>query len=81
MRSRRGPAEACWLPIKNRLTRHGLRHGHRTILEELGCPKVLADERLGHEDGSVSARYTHVADIIRALRMDQPTEVWHEPLA
>jgi hypothetical protein len=29
----------------------------------LGCPKVLADERLGHGDGSVSARYTHVTEL------------------
>ncbi len=38
------------------------------------------DERLGHEDGSVSARYTHVTDTMRALLMDQLTEVWHESL-
>ncbi|WAX78881.1 LacI family DNA-binding transcriptional regulator [Streptomyces sp. KMM 9044] len=39
-----------------------------------------ADEGLGHEDGSVSARYTHVTDTIRALLMNQLTEVWHESL-
>ncbi|ESQ05097.1 hypothetical protein ACQ5JZ_02845 [Streptomyces sp. ZG43] len=49
-------------------------------MEELGCPKVLANERLGHEDGSVSARYTHGTDTMRALLMDQLTEVWHKSL-
>lgn len=73
-------AEACWLPIKDGLTRHGLRHGHRTLLEELGIPKVLIDERMGHEDGSVSARYTHVTDSMRASMVDALTEVWLEAL-
>jgi integrase len=75
-----GRAEACWLPIKDRLTRHGLRHGHRTLMEELGTPKVLMDERMGHEDSSVSARYAHVTDSMRAALMDALTEVWHESL-
>lgn len=73
-------AEACWVPIKDRLTRHGLRHGHRTLMEELGTPKVLMDERMGHEDGSVSARYAHVTDSMRARLMEGLTEVWHESL-
>ncbi|MEU2823057.1 hypothetical protein AAGT00_16900 [Streptomyces cavourensis] len=29
---------------------------------------------------SVNARCTHVTDTMRALLMDQLTEVWHEPL-
>jgi integrase len=75
-----GRAEACWLPIKDRLTRHGLRHGHRTLMEELGTPKVLMDERMGHEDGSVSARYAHVTDSMRVALVDALTEVWEESL-
>lgn len=75
-----GRAEACWLPIKDRLTGHGLRHGHRTLMEELGTPKVLMDERMGHEDGSVSARYAHVTDTMRATLMEQLTDVWEESL-
>ena len=76
-----GRAEACWLPIQDRLTRHGLRHGHRTVMEELGTPKVLMDDRMGHEDGSVGARYAHVTDSMRALLMEQLTELWHQSLA
>ncbi len=68
------------MPIKNRLTRHGLRHGHRTLMEDLGTPKVLMDERLGHEDGSVSANYAHVTDGMRARLMEGLTEVWYESL-
>lgn len=73
-------AEACWLPVQSRLTRHGLRHGHRTLMEELGTPKVLMDERMGHEDGSVSARYAHVTDSMRARLVEGLTDVWHESL-
>ncbi|GGU74523.1 hypothetical protein GCM10010211_45470 [Streptomyces albospinus] len=29
-------------------------------MEDLGTEKVLMDERMGHIDGSVSARYAHV---------------------
>ncbi|MGW1989676.1 LacI family DNA-binding transcriptional regulator [Embleya sp. NPDC001921] len=75
-----GRAEACWVPIKDRLTRHGLRHCHRTLMEELGTPKVLMDERMGHQDGSIGARYTQVTDTMRATLMDQLTEVWEESL-
>ncbi|MFE6408473.1 LacI family DNA-binding transcriptional regulator [Streptomyces sp. NPDC057837] len=73
-------AEACWLPIKDRLTRHGLRHGHRTAMEELGTPKVLMDERMGHLDGSVSARYAHVTDAMRAELMEGLTMLWLQSL-
>jgi hypothetical protein len=64
------------VPIKDRLTRHG----HRTLMEELGTPKVLMDERMGHEDGSVGARYSHMTDSMRATLMEQLTEVWTESL-
>lgn len=73
-------AEACWVPIKDGLTRHGLRHLMRTLMEELGTPKVLVDERMGHEDGSVSARYAHVTDSMRRTLMEQLTEIWFESL-
>ena len=32
----------------------------RTLMEEPAVPSKLMDERMGHEDGSVQARYTHV---------------------
>ena len=58
-------AEACWLPIAPGLTPHGLRHTHKTLMEELGTTPKLMDERLGHEDGSVQARYSHVTPGMR----------------
>jgi hypothetical protein len=49
-------------------------------MEELGTPKVLMDDRTGHEDGSVGARYAHVTDSMRALLTEQLTELWHKSL-
>lgn len=58
-------ADACWLPVAKGITPHGLRHSHRTLMEDLGTEKVLMDERMGHLDGSVSARYAHVTPGMR----------------
>lgn len=75
-----GRAAACWLPIRHGLTRHGLRHAHRTLMEDLGTPKVLMDERMGHTDSSVSARYAHVTDAMRARLVEGLTEQWEASL-
>src|SRR5207245_71373 len=32
---------------------------HETVMVELGAPSKLINERLGHEDGSVQACYSH----------------------
>ena len=69
-------AGACWLPIAKGLTPHGLRHTHRTMMEDLGTEKVLMDERMGHIDGSVSARYAHVTPGMRKRLMLGLTEQW-----
>lgn len=73
-------ATACWTPIATGLTPHGLRHSHKAIMEELGTPPKLMDERLGHEDGSVQSRYSHVTPAMRRRLMEGLTEVWRESL-
>ncbi|MDI3420405.1 LacI family DNA-binding transcriptional regulator [Streptomyces luteolus] len=73
-------ADACWLPIAKGLTPHGLRHTHRTMMEDLGTEKVLMDERMGHIDGSVSARYAHVTRGMRQRLMAGLTEQWDAAL-
>lgn len=35
-RNSQGRADSCWLPISKGLTPHGLRHTHRTVMEDLG---------------------------------------------
>lgn len=74
-------AEACWLPIAPRLTPHGLRHSHKTMLVELGTPAPLQDDRFGHLDGSVQGRYSHVTAEMRRRLMEQLTEIWTAALA
>jgi integrase len=73
-------ADSCWMPIAKGLTPHGLRHTHRTVMEDLGTEKVLMDERMGHIDGSVSARYAHVTPGMRRRLMGGLTEQWEASL-
>jgi integrase len=75
-----GRADACWTPIAKGLTPHGLRHTHRTVMEDLGTEKVLMDERMGHIDGSVSARYAHVTPGMRKRLMAGLTAQWEAGL-
>ncbi|MFD8483215.1 LacI family DNA-binding transcriptional regulator [Kitasatospora sp. NPDC059673] len=75
-----GRATACWQPIAKGLTPHGNRHGHKVTLDELKTPKVLVDERMGHIDGSVSARYSHVTQTMRDELMEGLTRVWESAL-
>jgi integrase len=75
-----GRADACWLPIAKGLTPHGLRHTHRTVMEDLGTERVLMDERMGHIDGSISARYAHVTPGMRRRLLAGLTEQWETAL-
>jgi hypothetical protein len=49
-------------------------------MEELGIPSKLMDERMGHEDGSVQARYSHITTAMRARLLDGLTESWKASL-
>lgn len=73
-------AEACWLPIAPGLTPHGLRHTHKTLMEELRTPPKLMDQRMGHEDGSVQARYSHITPDMRRRLMEGLTRQWEAAL-
>lgn len=79
-RNSQGRAEACWVPVASGLTPHGLRHSHKTHMEDLGTAKVLMDERMGHIDGSVSARYSHVTEGMRERLRKGLTSLWEESL-
>ncbi|MFG2823079.1 tyrosine-type recombinase/integrase [Kitasatospora sp. NPDC048365] len=75
-----GRAQACWLPIAPGLTPHGLRHTHKTLMREAGTPPKLMDERMGHEDGSVQARYDHITLGMRRTLAAALTGMWEEAL-
>ncbi|GAB2803568.1 hypothetical protein GCM10027091_39530 [Streptomyces daliensis] len=42
---------------------------------------MLKDERMGHVDSSMSARYSHVTDAMRRDLMQGLTRLWEEALA
>jgi integrase len=73
-------ADACWVPIASGLTPHGLRHSHKTQMQELGVPAVLQDGRMGHFDGSVQARYSHITPAMRHQFLAQLTRLWEAAL-
>jgi hypothetical protein len=63
------PAEdaplACWLPVKDRLTPHGLRHSHKTWMAEDGIPEIPAEQRLGHQVPGMRGLYAHASQRMR----------------
>jgi len=69
-------ADACWAPLSPGVTPHSLRHGYKTLMEELGTPSKLMDEHMGHADGSVQARYSHTTEVIVGRLLDGLTDVW-----
>ncbi len=73
-------ADSCWVPIAKGLTPHGLRHTHKTRMEGFRTPPKLMDERMGHIDGSVQARYTHVTRQMRDELMANLTMEWEASL-
>src|SRR6476646_6516031 len=52
---------ACWLPVKDGLTPHGMRHGHKTWMAEYGIPEILAEQRLGHQVPGMRGLYAHAS--------------------
>jgi hypothetical protein len=79
-RNAAGRADACWAAVGVGLTPHSLRHTYKTLMEELGTPHKLMDAQMGHEDGSVQARYSHVTDTMRRRLLAGLTEMWSAAL-
>ena len=44
---------------------HGLRHQHKTILDEIDVPEVIKCERMGHQMKGIQGVYGHVTDPMR----------------
>lgn len=69
------------VPVAPGLTPHGLRHTYKTLMVELGTPATLMDAQMGHEDGSVQARYAHITQAMTGRLLDGLTEMWVAALA
>lgn len=55
-----GNKKRGWAPIQAGLTFHGLRHTHKTWLNEDHADKALQHQRLGHRMPGVEGIYSHV---------------------
>jgi integrase len=71
---------ACWLPVKQGLTPHGLRHSHKTWMEEDGISGILQERRLGHEVPGMRGLYTHVSQAMRTELTEALQNRWEDSL-
>ena len=72
---------ACWLPVKDGLTPHGLRHGHKTWMAEDGIPEILAEQRLGHQVPGMRGLYAHASQQMREKLTAALRARWDESLS
>jgi len=72
---------ACWLPVKDGLTPHGLRHGHKTWMAEDGIPEILAEQRLGHQVPGMRGLYAHASQQMREKLTAALQARWDESLS
>ena len=49
-------------------------------MDGLDTPPKLKDERMGHLDGSVQARYSHITAEMRCRLLDGLTDLWNAAL-
>ena len=71
---------ACWLPVRDGLTPHGLRHGHKTWMAEDGIPEILAEQRLGHQVPGMRGLYAHASQQMREKLIAALQARWDESL-
>jgi hypothetical protein len=74
------PALASWLPVHAGLTPHGLRHGHRTWMGDLGIRYVLQSERMGHEVPGMRGVYSQITPRMRAELTTGLQKLWDDAL-
>jgi hypothetical protein len=53
-----------------------LQDGLAGRLDPLGRPPSLGGERMGHEEGSIQSRYTHITTAMRSTLLDGLTRLW-----
>lgn len=71
-----------WEPLMAGLELHGLRHGHKTAMEEDEIADLLQDQAMGHEvppeRREIGKRYTHITAVMRKKRLDALTARWEK---
>jgi integrase len=65
-----------WPPIITGAVFHGLRHFHKTLLDETRLPDVLVHERMGHQMPGIGGVYSHVTDTMRKRLLNELQRRW-----
>ncbi|EXG79235.1 phage integrase family protein [Cryptosporangium arvum DSM 44712] len=76
---RQPPADAAlasWLPVLNGLTPHGLRHGHKTWMDEAKIHRSLSTDRMGHEVPGMDGIYGHITPGMRRELLSVLEDLW-----
>jgi integrase len=71
-----GDPERGWRPILPGAVFHGLRHFHKTLLDETGLPEVIVHERMGHHMPGIGGVYSHVTNAMREQLIDELQVRW-----
>ena len=71
---------ACWLPVKQGLTPHGLRHSHKTWIGGRNLRHPPQERRLGHEVPGMRGLYTHVSQTMRTELTGALQSRWEDSL-
>ena len=67
-----------WSPVITGAVFHGLRHLHKTMLDEAGHPDVIVHERMGHQMPGIGGLYSHVTDAMRKRLTAELQRRWTE---
>jgi integrase len=67
-----------WPPVITGAVFHGLRHFHKTLLDEAGHPDVVVHERMGHQMPGIGGVYSHVTDAMRKRLITDLQRRWTE---
>lgn len=65
-----------WPPILAGAVFHGLRHHHKTVLDELGTEDALKYERMGHRMPGIADVYSHVTEPMRRNLRNRLQQHW-----
>jgi integrase len=73
-----GDPSRDWPPVITGAVFHGLRHFHKTLLDEAGHPDVMVHERMGHQMPGIGGVYSHVTDAMRKCLITDLQRRWTE---
>lgn len=76
-----GDLDRGWSPIAVGAVFHGLRHHHKTILDEPHVEEVLKYERMGHHMPGIGGLYSHVTIAMRQRQCRSLQHRWTKQAA